>query len=156
MNVIVSLDYNPLTLREDRIKAICGFALQKSGAPEMSEVSISFIDNEEMASMNEHYRGKEGPTDVLSFECDNLDDSFPSAEGDQAVILGDILIAPDVAAAQAEQYGTDPQSEIDLLCVHGILHLQGYDHVLDEDAAEMEELQKRILDMWKSGEGGDA
>lgn len=156
MNVIVSTDHNPCDLDPSRIEKICEFALRESGAPSASEVSVSFVDDGEMATLNEQYRGISGPTDVLSFECDNLDDDFPSGEVLQGDILGDIVIAPDVAAKQAAEYGTSLQEELDLLCVHGILHLQGYDHVIDEDAEEMEGLQKDILMKWKTQEGGNA
>lgn len=156
MNVIVSMDYDPFHLDPSRISKVCEFALRESGAPAASEVSVSFVDNDEMASLNEQYRGISGPTDVLSFECDNLDDDFPSAEVLQDDILGDIVIAPDVAVKQAEEYGTGLEEELELLCVHGILHLQGYDHVIDEEAEEMEGLQKDILSKWKTREGENA
>ena len=156
MNVIVNFDYNPMSIGESQIVDICDFALKESGAPDSSEVSVTFVDNEEMASLNEEYRGKVGPTDVLSFECDNLDDDFP-VDGDiQDYVLGDIVIAPDVAFAQAKEYGTSFEDELNLLCVHGILHLQGYDHILDGDAKEMEDLQKGILNKWNNRESIDA
>lgn len=156
MNVIVSSDYNPYSIDSERIKNICEFALVESEAPETSEVSVTFIDNDEMAFLNERYRGKKGPTDVLSFECDNLEDDFPIEEELQGHILGDIVIAPDIAYKQSKEYGSTFEEEIDLLCVHGILHLQGYDHILDNDAKVMENLQKDILLKWNNREERDA
>ena len=87
------------------------------------------------------------PTDVLSFECDGLDDGFPVPEG-SGPVLGDIVIAPEVAKAQAQANGHGYDEEIDLLVVHGLLHLCGYDHIDDEDAAVMEPLQDAILRSW--------
>lgn len=156
MNIIVSTDHNPYSFRSSRIEAICKFALKESGAPESSEVSVSFVDNDEMTSLNEQYRDISGPTDVLSFECDNLEDGFPTDKELQGHILGDIVIAPDVAFKQASELGSSLEDEIDLLCVHGILHLQGYDHVLDDEAKEMEDLQKDILDKWTTRRERDA
>lgn len=149
MKVIVSMDHDPYSIDPSRVEGICVYALKMSGAPESSEISVSFIDDNEMAELNSRYRGKDGPTDVLSFECDNLDDGFPKDEGRNEHLLGDIVIAPDVAKRQSVEYGNDLEAEIDLLCVHGVLHLQGYDHVQDEDAEEMEGLQSEILCKWK-------
>lgn len=156
MNVIVSTDYNPHSIDAARIKDICEFALVASDAPESSEVSVSFVNNDEMSVLNEQYRGISGPTDVLSFECDNLEDDFPINEELQGQILGDIVIAPDIAYKQSQEYGSTFEDEINLLCVHGILHLQGYDHILDKDAKVMESLQKDILLKWNNKEERDA
>ncbi len=156
MNVIVSKDYDPYDIDIAKIEALCNFALTESGAPLGSEVSVSFIDNDEMASLNERYRSKVGSTDVLSFECDNLDDGFPKDEASQCVILGDIVIAPDVAKSHSVEYGNSFIEEIELLCVHGILHLQGYDHIEDDEAKQMEDLQKSILNKWSVKEVSSA
>lgn len=156
MNVIVAPEHNPYSLDPARLEKVCEFALEESGAPSSSEVSLTLVDNDEMASLNERYRGIVGPTDVLSFECDNLDDDFPIDEKSQDNVLGDIIIAPEIAMRQSKEYATSLEEEIDLLCVHGILHLQGYDHIVDEDAEEMEALQSSILDKWKSREATHA
>lgn len=146
MNVIVDARHGESSLDLDRIRETALFALAQIDAPESSEASVTFVADDEMAELNEAYRGIAGPTDVLSFECDNLDDGFPEPEGDAAVYaLGDIIIAPDVAAKQAEEYGNQYLDEVDMLVVHGVLHLNGYDHITDEDAAVMEPLQEAIL-----------
>ena len=120
--------------------------------PENTEVSITFVDDEEIAQLNEEYRGKFGPTDVLSFECDGLDDEFELFDDDAfeepEITLGDIVIATDVANRQKDEYGTTFEQEISLLLVHGLLHLCGYDHIEDEDAVVMEALEKKILSAW--------
>jgi len=121
------------------------------------EVSLLFVDELTISSLNERFLGKSGPTDVLSFP---LEDDFdpggrspdfggtgPGAlpEGDQMlVLLGDIVICPTVAAKNAEEHQVSFEDELALLVVHGILHLLGMDH--EEDAeAEMMELREREL-----------
>ena len=146
MNVIVEARYGAESLDLPRVEDVALFALGEIEAPSGSEVSLTFVTDGEIAELNEAYRSIEGPTDVLSFECDNLDDGFPKADSADAVYeLGDIVIAPDVARKQASEFGNEYLDEIDMLVVHGILHLNGYDHIADEDAAVMEPLQEAIL-----------
>jgi len=115
-------------------------------APDESELSIALVDSDEMASLNEQYRGIEGPTDVLSFGCD---DPCPTP-GDEPITLGDVIIAPEVASAQASELGTTVESELNLLLVHGILHLLGYDHDSDEDAEVMQQRERVLLDAYQA------
>ena len=126
------------------------FVLEREGKPVNTEVSISFVDNEKIAELNERFRGIEGPTDVLSFECDNISDDMTAADGPNCPLyeLGDIIIAPDVAAAQADEYGNSFEQEISLLLVHGLLHLCGYDHITDDEAEVMEGREKELLTAW--------
>jgi probable rRNA maturation factor len=98
-----------------------------------SELSLSFVTTEEMADLHRTYLGEEGPTDVLSFPLEESDE-------DDVRILGDVVIAPAVAAANRPQ---DPPAELRLLLVHGILHLLGHDHEDDADRAEMWAKQER-------------
>lgn len=153
MNVLVNCLYGADAVDEARAQALAAFAMGRLDLPEGSEVSLSFVDDDEMAQMNEGYRGKEGPTDVLSFECDNLDDGFPAPADGGPYELGDVIIAPDVARRQAAELGVDFLDEVDLLVVHGVLHLNGYDHVTDEDAAVMEPLQERIVGDLRAARG---
>lgn len=145
MNVMVQADHGASFLDLDRVRHAARFALEALGAPSESEVSVTFVSDGEIAALNEEYRGRTGPTDVLSFECDNLDDGFPAPAEGEPYELGDVVIAPDVARRQAAELGVDFLDEIDLLVVHGMLHLNGYDHMTDEDAAVMEPLQERIV-----------
>jgi probable rRNA maturation factor len=91
------------------------------------------VTTEEMADLHRTYLGEEGPTDVLSFPLEESDE-------DDVRILGDVVIAPAVAAANRPQ---DPPAELRLLLVHGILHLLGHDHEDDADRAEMWAKQER-------------
>lgn len=120
------------------------FALQMEAVPEGTELSIALVDEEEIAALNERYRGKSGPTDVLSFGCD---EPCPTP-GDEPITLGDVVIAPTVAERQAIELGHSVEHELDVLLVHGVLHLLGYDHEDDDDATVMEARQAAILDAY--------
>ncbi len=98
-----------------------------------SELSVSFVTTEEMADLHRTYLDEEGPTDVLSFPLEESDE-------EDVRILGDVVIAPAVAAANRPQ---DPPAELRLLLVHGILHLLGHDHEDEADRAEMWAKQER-------------
>lgn len=148
MDILITFTYGEEELAELPLASLAQFVLKSEGKPANTEVSISFVDNATIAELNERFRGIEGPTDVLSFECDNLEDGFPEGEGAQGYLLGDIVIAPDVAARQAAEYGHGFLEEVDLLVVHGVLHLCGYDHIDDEEAREMEALQDAIVAAW--------
>lgn len=152
MDIAISYHVQNDALDHIEIEALCIFTLTYVKAPHECEVSLSFVSNEEIARLNEAYRGKVGPTDVLSFECDATNDEFMLNDTDTfeepVITLGDIIIAPDVAAAQCTEYGTTFEQEISLLLVHGLLHLCGHDHVQEKEALEMEALEKEILSAW--------
>jgi probable rRNA maturation factor len=100
---------------------------------ERSELSVSFVDDEEMGDLHLRYMEEPGPTDVLSFPLDDLD-------ADGVRVLGDVVIAPAVAARNNPEHTPD---EVRLLLVHGILHLLGYDHEEDDERTEMWTRQER-------------
>lgn len=150
MDILIDMEYAPI--QEDGqsldlvfVEDIAKFTLDLMDVPDTSEVSITFVDDDRMAELNELYRMKIGPTDVLSFECDNLDDGFACEVGG-IFCLGDIVIAPDVAYRQSIEYGNTYKEELALLIVHGLLHLLGFDHIEDDEAEIMESKQKEILD----------
>ena len=150
MEILITCSHGEDALSGLPLARLAQFVLEREGKPVNTEVSISFVDNEKIAELNERFRGIEGPTDVLSFECDNIADDMTAADGPNCPLyeLGDIIIAPDVAAAQADEYGNSFEQEISLLLVHGLLHLCGYDHIDDEEAREMEALQDAIVAAW--------
>ncbi len=137
------------------IKELALFVLSQEGCPPGTELSISFIDDAAIAQLNERYRGKQGPTDVLSFECDDIADACTDTERVEVLTLGDIVIAPDVATRQASEFGTTFEEEISLLIVHGILHLCGYDHIQDDEARVMEAREDVILGQWRAYRAND-
>ena len=97
-----------------------------------AELSLSFVDEREMTDLHERYMQETGPTDVLSFPLDD--------EVGGVLMLGDVVIAPAVAARNNPG---DPEGELRLLVVHGVLHVLGYDHEDAEERAEMWTLQER-------------
>ena len=101
-----------------------------------SELSVAFVTADEMADLHQRYMGEPGPTDVLSFPLDEDEDE----DEDDVMLLGDVVIAPSVAAANNRD---DPAAELRLLLVHGILHLLGHDHEDADERRTMWELQER-------------
>lgn len=144
MLVRVTSHRDPEPLAFDAFERLATFVLRMEEAPDAVELSIALVDVDEIASLNESYRGIEGPTDVLSFECD---EPCP-ADSDEPIAIGDVVIAPEVAERQAADLGTTVEAELDLLLVHGVLHLLGYDHISDDDAAVMQERERALLTAW--------
>jgi probable rRNA maturation factor len=124
---------------------LAAFVLDREEAPAYAELSIAVVDLMEMSQLNERYRGTPGPTDVLSFECDDL---CVATDPDEPVTIGDVVIAPEVAETQAEEYGHTVEEELNLLLVHGVLHLLGYDHEADSDATVMQARERALLTAW--------
>ena len=149
MDIDISYAYREEDLHALPVEELVAFALRFEGRAEETEVSISFVDDDAIAELNERYRGKAGPTDVLSFECDGVDDGFDGAPTGTPFELGDIVIAPDVAERQTREFGTSFEEEVSLLLVHGTLHLCGYDHVEDAEASVMEAREDAILAAWR-------
>ena len=129
--ILVS-DRQPEPLDHDGLVELARTTLAAEGVAR-SELSLSFVTTEEMADLHRTYLGEKGPTDVLSFPLEESDE-------DDVRILGDVVIAPAVAAANRPQ---DPPAELRLLLVHGILHLLGHDHEDEADRAEMWAKQER-------------
>lgn len=144
MRVLISNDDGLDTLLQaEEMEQAVACMLKAEGADPSSdvEVSISFVRSAEMRSLNASWRGIDAPTDVLSFECDGLDGA-----GEQDPLeLGDVILCPEVIAAQAADFGNTPVEECRLMLVHGLLHLVGYDHMNEDDAAEMEGRELAIL-----------
>jgi probable rRNA maturation factor len=123
------------------------FALDQLRIHPQAELSILLVDEETMSSYHEKYMGEDGPTDVLSFEMDQL---RPPRDGEEPPegLLGDIVLCPTVTNRQAEGHGRTPSEESEYLLVHGILHLLGFDHAEPEDKADMFGLKDKIIAAW--------
>lgn len=157
MQILIDHAYRAEDTEQIPIERLARFVLENEGMPADAEVSISFVSDEDIADLNEAYRGKVGPTDVLSFECDTVEDDIPVAFLEEAPVyeLGDIVIAPDVAERQCAEYGNALRGEIQLLLVHGLLHLCGYDHIEDGEAQLMERRERELLAEWVRESGED-
>lgn len=137
-------------LLEEQLKEIellLNFAAKKENIEEQSEVSVTFVLNEKIQEINREYRGKDTPTDVISFALEELGEGEVELVGAGLPrVLGDIIISIPKTKEQAEEYGHSFLRELGFLSVHGFLHLLGYDHMTKEDEEKMFTLQKEILD----------
>ena len=114
------------------------------GLEPQSEVSVVLADDQYIQALNREYRGKDTPTDVLSFAL-NEGDEPEIFEGPDEQLLGDIIISLETAKRQAEEYEHSVEREIAFLTVHGMLHLLGYDHIQEEDRLEMRQEEEAVL-----------
>lgn len=120
-----------------RLESIAIKTAEAEGA--FGEISISIVDVDAMADLNEEYLGEQAPTDVLSFPVDGLVRKGRQHD-DVPVVIGEIVLCPEVAQSQSPG---DPQGEMELLVAHGVLHLLGFDHDTEPAAARMREREQR-------------
>jgi probable rRNA maturation factor len=124
---------------EELLERAAYAALEHEAESQDAELSIVLTDNEHLQELNLNYLGIDAPTDVLS---------FPASETDPesgARYIGDILISIPRARAQADAAGHSLEAEVELLVVHGVLHLLGHDHAEPEDKARMWKAQAETL-----------
>ncbi len=136
------------------IEDILNFAGSYLNLPEDTEMSVTLMDNEHIHEINKKYRGVDKPTDVISFAIEEDDpDEVPiilpeDEEFDIPKNIGDIMVSMDKVKEQAEYLGHSEERELGFLVVHGFLHLNGYDHMKEDDEKEMFGLQREILDAY--------
>lgn len=123
------------------------YVLHALRVPEDMEVALLLVDEDAIAGLNETHLGKSGPTDVLAFPIDEPGESPP----DVPAVLGDVVLCPSVAAAQAPSFQRTAHEELRLLTVHGLLHLLGMDHAVPEEEREMFALTDRLLEGHRRG-----
>jgi len=113
-----------------------------SGRKDNAELSIRIVDEDESTELNQQYRSKQGPTNVLSFPAD-----LPEfiQESLQLPLLGDLVICAPVVESEARQQNKPSKAHWAHMLIHGSLHLIGYDHIDDKDAEKMEQLETKIL-----------
>ena len=142
---------------EELAQKVVSFAISHEDFPYEAEVNLTLTDNDGIREINRMYREIDAPTDVLSFPMlsydtpgdfsaleDDYEDNFNPDTGE--IMLGDIVISTDRVREQAKAYGHSERREYAFLIVHSMLHLFGYDHVTEEEAAQMEAKQRQILD----------
>jgi probable rRNA maturation factor len=132
---------------ELQIRDLASFTLDKLGIHPDSELSISLVDEDEMSTLHMQWMDEPGPTDVLSFPMDEMK---PNSSSNGPGLLGDIVLCPAFAELQAKNAGHSLQSELELLTVHGILHLLGFDHREAEEEKVMFGLQEKYLKEWRA------
>ena len=125
------------------------FVMDRMRVHPLAELCIKIVDEATIAQLNEQWMDKEGPTDVLAFPMDELRPGLVTEEPEEGV-LGDLVLCPAVAERQTKEAGHPTRDEVELLTVHGILHLLGYDHAEPEEHREMFGLQDRLLGEWRS------
>lgn len=120
--------------------------LEYEGHDKITEVSVTFTDNERIHALNKQYRNVDKPTDVLSFPLlDSEGDEDELLPAELETMLGDIVISLEKAREQAEEYGHSFEREVAFLCVHSMLHLLGYDHERSEADDEDMCIRQRII-----------
>ncbi|QTD41663.1 rRNA maturation RNase YbeY [Sporosarcina sp. Te-1] len=132
---------------EDLIRNLLNHAAKMEQLQGHPEVSVTFMDDENIREVNAEYRGKDTPTDVISFALEEMGEGEVAivAQDDMPIVLGDIIISVETAKRQAIEYGHDEKREIGFLALHGFLHLLGYDHLNEEEEKVMFGRQKEIL-----------
>ncbi|MEY2732779.1 MAG: hypothetical protein RLZZ523_650 [Actinomycetota bacterium] len=131
---------------DSRLISVAEFSLTAMGIHRESELSISLVDEDEMSALHLRWMDEPGATDVLSFPMDEIK---PHSSDQGPGMVGDVVLCPDYAARQAAEAGHGLQEELELLTVHGILHLLGYDHREDEEREMMFNLQGELLTKWR-------
>lgn len=132
------------TEQMDMLTELLQLASEMEEIEEDAEVSVTFVNNEEIHRLNKEYRQKDQPTDVLSFALEEGEDGAVD-DGVIPRILGDIIVSVDKVLEQAKAYHHSFERELGFLTVHGFLHLLGYDHMNDEDEKIMFRRQEEIL-----------
>ena len=150
MNII----YNDETAAGPELLEIFGKAaelcVEKEGfSPDNMEISLTFVSGDEIRELNRTYRHVDRCTDVLSFpmieDFNELETADDDAACDEDILLGDVVICPEQARRQAEEYGHSEKRELVYLFVHSVCHLLGYDHMTDEDKKEMRAREEEIM-----------
>ena len=133
-----------LPIPRKRLLLLFGALLEAEGASPDAELSLVFCDDPFIHVLNRDYRGKDKPTDVLSFTQDV-----------ESGILGDVVVSVPTAQRQADAQGHPLAREVEWLFLHGALHLLGYDDETDEQAEEMNRRARRVQEMLRAREQAD-
>ena len=179
MSVFVANEQADHPADEEGLARLARLTMEAEGVDE-SEVSILLVDAQVMTQLNNRYMGEDRPTDVLAFPIDgpspasgppggpagprgfasdryadspdgDLDDLEDEDEDDDAPwLLGDVVLCPSYAAEQARRAGQSLAAELELLTVHGILHLCGFDHADPEEEREMRARTEELLAKWRA------
>jgi probable rRNA maturation factor len=140
-----------VALDESLIASVARFALEAMRVNPAAELSILAVTSEVMSELHERWMDEPGPTDVMAFPMDDLveESRRPDAPDLGPALLGDVVLCPEFAKAQARSAGHGLADELHLLTVHGVLHLLGIDHGDAEQEREMFGLQSQLLTEWQ-------
>ena len=171
MSVFLANEQADYRVDEPSLARLARLVMDAEGVEE-SEISLLLVDRSVMTDLNERYMGEDRPTDVLAFpidgpspasgprgfaadrlrEADDEDDLEDEEDDDAPWLLGDIVLCPAYAAEQATRNGQSLAAELELLTVHGILHLCGLDHADPEEERAMQARTNELLAAWRAGE----
>lgn len=126
----------------EKIQSLLTYAMGKLELNPECDLHVTFVNDLEMTELHNKWMDEPGSTDVLSFPMD-----LPENQN-EIVTLGDIVISPDFATAQAIQAGRSPEHEMLILATHGLLHILGYDHAETSEEKIMFELQESLVKQW--------
>ncbi len=127
-----------------RLDEILPLYAEQEGLPDDMVIGLTFTDDDAIQEINRETRGIDRATDVLSFPMYERDDEIELFE-DELAPFGDIVLSVPHAQAQAVEYGHSVEREVCYLIVHGLMHLAGYDHIEDDDKAEMRAAEEALL-----------
>jgi len=148
MNIYMTDENNRLTEEQRQlVESILIYTAEQEEVDSNSELSVTFVSNDEIQEINREWRGKDQATDVISFAMEELGEDeidFGLLE-DEPVVLGDLIISVERCREQAAEYGNHFERELGFLAVHGFLHLLGYDHIEKADEEIMTKRQEEIL-----------
>jgi probable rRNA maturation factor len=150
-----------------KLALLSRFVMDRLRVHPLAELCIKAVDEATIADLNERWMEKEGPTDVLAFPMDDeLIESgrqpdqggrgpgSPAEPSDAPILVGDVVICPQVAERQAREHFVAMDDEMSLLVVHGVLHLLGFDHEDDDEAAVMERRERELMVRFRELERG--
>lgn len=148
MNIYMTDENNRLTEEQRQlVESILIYTAEQEEVDPNSELSVTFVSNDEIQEINREWRGKDQATDVISFAMEELGEDeidFGLLE-DEPIVLGDLIISVERCREQAAEYGNHFERELGFLAVHGFLHLLGYDHIEKADEEIMTKRQEEIL-----------
>lgn len=128
------------------VRRCCTAVLKMEKFEGAAEISVTFVDNEQIKELNTQYRDKPIETDVLSFPMGS-DGKYDTDPNTGAQILGDVVISMEKALEQSELFGHSFQREVGYLTAHSVLHLLGYDHMEPLEKVRMREKEELVMDM---------
>ena len=149
---MIEVNYNAISElpnEEKLIKEVVSRVLEEEKVLPEVDVYITLTNNEEIHKINKEYRDVDRPTDVLSFpmyERDEIEGLKNDTDDEIEKILGDIIVSIEKVREQAEEYGHSFERELAYLVTHGMLHLLGYDHMIEEEKAVMRKREEEILE----------
>lgn len=143
MNILINNSQEKIVIDDsinELIEKVVLECLKEEGKGTDYEVSVTFVDDEEIRELNREYRNVDKSTDVLSFPLDESEFDIPVD-----TLLGDIVISAETAKRQSEEYGHSLEREIAYLTAHSMFHLMGYDHMEEDEEKVMFEKQEKVL-----------